>query len=103
MVELTDGSFEQEVLKNALPTIVDFWAPWCAPCRALAPILEDLEKDYVGKAKFTKYNTDEYSKLCTDYRVSSIPALIIFRDGKVVKQSVGFESKEDLKKILDTL
>jgi len=103
MVELTDDSFEKEVLQEPLPTLVDFWAPWCGPCRALSPILEDLETSYAGKVKFTKINTDEQFRVVTDHKIMSIPTVLIFKDGKVVAQSIGLKTKEDLKKILDNL
>lgn len=102
-IHLTDENFDREVLECRLPVLVDFWAPWCGPCRMLSPLIEELAKEYEGKAKICKINTDENPGKAGEYSVSAIPTVLFFKDGKVVKESVGVQSKEDLKKIIDSL
>ncbi len=100
-VEVTDAQFETEVLKSALPVLVDFWAPWCGPCRMVAPIVEELAREYEGKVKFVKVNTDENMETAIRYGIRSIPTLILFKDGRVVGTIVGFRPKPELKKLID--
>lgn len=104
VVQVTDDSFEQEILKSELPTLVDFWASWCGPCRAIAPVVEELSEDYAGKVKVAKLNVDESPKTPGQYGIRAIPTLIMFKDGKQVDQITGAVSKahieEALKKIL---
>ncbi len=102
-IHLTDENFDAEVLKSSVPVLVDFWAPWCGPCRMLSPVIEELANEYEGKAKICKVNTDENPAKAGEYSVSAIPTLLFFKGGKVVKESVGLQSKEDLKKTLDSL
>ncbi len=99
--EVTDTTFETEVLKNDLPVLVDFWAPWCGPCRMVAPIVEELSEEYSGKVEFRKMNTDENVQTPTKYQIRSIPALLIFKQGELAGTIVGFRPKSDLKKRLD--
>lgn len=87
--EITDSSFEQEVLKSSTPVLVDFWATWCGPCKALAPTVEQLAGDYVGKIKFCKVDVDNNPGKAAQFGVRSIPTLILFRGGKTVGQLVG--------------
>src|SRR5689334_6185596 len=87
--EFTDGNFDSEVLKQDVPTLVDFWAVWCAPCRAIAPVVEGLAKDYAGKVKFGKLNIDDHPIVPSKYEIRSIPTLLLFKGGKVVGQIVG--------------
>jgi thioredoxin 1 len=89
-VHVTDETFEEMVLKASLPTLVDFWAPWCGPCRMITPIVEDLAKAYDGRAGFAKINTDENAKLAGQLGIMGIPTLILFKDGKEVDRIVGF-------------
>jgi thioredoxin 1 len=89
MVTITDGNFEAEVLKSSTPVLIDFWAQWCAPCRAIGPVVEALAKEYAGKVKVGKVNIDENPKTPTSYDVRSIPTLLLFMDGKVLGQIVG--------------
>ena len=89
MVTITDGNFESEVLKSSQPVLIDFWATWCAPCRAIAPVVEALAAEYQGKLKVGKVNIDEHPKTPTTYDVRSIPTLLLFKDGKVIGQIVG--------------
>ena len=89
LTTITDGNFESEVLKSTQPVLIDFWATWCSPCRAIAPVVEQLAKDYAGKVKVTKLDIDQNPKVPTQYDVRSIPTLLVFKDGKVVGQLVG--------------
>ncbi len=89
VLDLTDQNFEDEVLRSELPAVVDFWAPWCAPCRMIAPITEKLSEEYKGKVKFCKLNVDENPQTATKYQIMSIPLLIFFKDGQVVDESLG--------------
>jgi thioredoxin 1 len=102
-IQLTDDSFDKDVLKSAEPVIVDFWAPWCGPCRMLAPILEDLSKEYAGKVRVGKLNTDEHPRAATKFRISAIPTLLFFKNGEVVNQLVGVHPKAEIKKHIDSL
>ncbi|MCC6996246.1 MAG: thioredoxin [Deltaproteobacteria bacterium] len=87
--EFTDGNFDAEVLRADVPTLVDFWAVWCGPCRAIAPAVESLAGDYNGKVKFGKLNIDDHPLVPTRYEIKSIPTLLMFKGGKVVGQIVG--------------
>ena len=99
----TDDSFKKEVLESELPVLVDFWAAWCAPCMMIAPILEELAKDYAGKIKIGKLNVDENPRVTTHYGIMSIPTLIFLKNGKVMEQAVGVISKADFKKRIEAL
>lgn len=94
--EVTDATFEAEVLKSPLPVLVDFWAPWCGPCRAVAPVVEEIANDYNGKLKVLKLNTDENPKTAQSYRISGIPSLMVFKNGQPVEQVVGAVPKTTL-------
>ena len=89
LVTITDSNFEAEVLKSSEPVLIDFWAPWCGPCRAIAPLVEQLAGDYAGKLKVGKLDIDQHPKTATQYDVRSIPMLLLFKDGKVQGQIVG--------------
>lgn len=99
--EVTDSTFEAEVLKNSSPVLVDFWAPWCGPCRAIAPILEELTQEYEGQIQVAKMNVDENPATPSKYGVRAIPTLILFKDGDVVGQVTGAVSKSNLKDMIN--
>ena len=101
--EVTDANFENEVLKAETPVLVDFWAPWCGPCRMVAPIVEELSQEYAGKVKFVKLNTDDNVMTASRYGIRSIPTLLVFKGGDAVGQIIGFRPKGDLKKRLDAV
>jgi thioredoxin 1 len=90
---ISDADFEQEILKADIPAMVDFWAAWCGPCRAIAPVVEELARDYAGKVKVAKMNVDENAKTPSKYGIRAIPTLIIFKGGQVVEQITGAVSK----------
>lgn len=98
---VTDTSFEQEVLQSDKPVLVDFWAEWCGPCRMIGPIVDELAKEYEGKAKFTKVDVDSNPEISMKFNIRSIPTLLIFKGGKVVDQIIGAVPKSHLTKKLD--
>ena len=93
---LNEESFKKEVLEDSGVVLVDFWAPWCGPCQIMGPILEQFAADYEGKMKVAKVNVDENRELSSQYQIMSIPALLIFKEGKMVDQLVGIQAKETL-------
>ncbi len=100
-LKITDGNFEQEVLKSEQLVLVDFYADWCGPCKMMAPIIEELAVEYEGVAKITKLNVDESPATSAKYRVMSIPTMIFYKNGEAINTIVGSVSKEKLKEILD--
>jgi thioredoxin 1 len=99
-LEFTDQNFQTEVLQSSQPVLVDFWAPWCGPCRMIAPVVEELAVENVGKVKIGKVNVDESPNTAASYSVSSIPTLILFKNGKVVEQFVGMQPKKRLQEAI---
>lgn len=101
VANVTDSTFEQEVLKADIPVLVDFWAPWCGPCKAVAPVVEDLSKEYEGRLKVVKLNTDENPKTSQAYKIRGIPSLFLFKGGQVIEEVVGAVPKSTLSKAID--
>ncbi len=101
VAEVTDTTWDADVLKSDLPVLVDFWAPWCGPCRMVAPIVQELSEEYAGKVNFYKMNTDENATVPTKFGIRSIPSLLIFKGGELKGTVVGFRPKSDVKKRID--
>lgn len=99
--EIDDSTFEDDVLKSEVPVLVDFWAPWCGPCRAIAPVIEDLSSEYEGKLKVAKCNVDDNPKTPSRYGIRAIPTLIIFKDGSVSEQITGAVAKSQIAAAID--
>ena len=100
-VVLTVENFETEVLKSEIPVLVDFWATWCGPCRMIAPVIEEIAEEYQGKIKVGKINVDEQGELAVKYGISSIPTLLLFKGGEVVKKTLGYMPKEAVEKFIN--
>jgi thioredoxin 1 len=101
LLHLSDEKFDEEVLQSDLPVLVDFWAPWCGPCLAIAPSVEELAKEYSGKIKMGKMNVDENPQIPSTYGIRGIPTLILFKGGKAINQVVGAVPKSQLKVMID--
>ncbi|MDR1748292.1 MAG: thioredoxin [Spirochaetaceae bacterium] len=99
-VTLTSANFDTEVLKSPIPVLVDFWADWCMPCKMIAPVIEEVANAYKTKAKVGKVNVDQQRELASKYGISSIPSLLIFKDGKLVKQQTGAVPRSDIEALL---
>ncbi len=100
-IHVTDAEFEKVVLKSTLPTVVDFWAPWCSPCRSVAPILDKLSNEYAGKLVIAKVNTDEHNEWAQKYGVQGIPTMLFIANGKLIHKQVGALPEPMLRQILD--
>ncbi len=98
---VSDQSFEEDVLKSEQPTLVDFWAVWCGPCKMVAPVVEELAGDYDGRVRFTKMNVDENMSTPGRYGVRGIPAMLLFKNGEMVDQIIGYVPKAKLKEMID--
>ena len=103
VAEFSDANFEQEVLKSSQPVLVDFWAEWCMPCRMLTPTIEKLAKDYQGKVKVGKLDTDSNREIAIKYQISAIPTVILFKDGQVAQKFVGLKQEREFKDAIDSL
>ncbi len=101
IIEITDNSFEQEVLQSSIPVLVDFWAPWCGPCRAIAPVIDELSAEYSGKLKVAKCNVDENPNTPARFGIRAIPTLIIFKNGNVTEQITGAVAKSQIAAAVD--
>ena len=102
VVAVTDSEFQTQVLEADLPTVVDFWAEWCGPCRMVAPVIEELATEYQGKVRFARMNVDENPTTPAKYGIMSIPTLILFKNGEAVDKIIGARSKDDFKRWLDS-
>lgn len=100
-IEVNDSNFDQVVLQAKTPVLVDLWAPWCAPCRMVSPVVEELASEYEGRVSFAKLNVDQNPRTASRYGIMSIPTLLIFKDGKPLSNIVGFRPKAELKRSLD--
>lgn len=103
ITELNEKNFDAEVIKSDLPVLVDYWASWCGPCRAVAPVVDELSREFEGKFKVTKVNVDENSSLATKFRIMNIPTLALFKGGKEVDRIVGITAKAELIKRMNKL
>lgn len=101
LIEVTDATFEKEVLQAGVPVLVDFWAPWCGPCRSIAPVLEELANQYGAKIKIAKVNVDDNKQFAMKYNVRGIPNLILFKGGQSQEQIVGAVAKHELQEAID--
>lgn len=99
-LNVTTGNFQDEVINADIPVLIDFWAPWCGPCKAIAPVVEEIAKDFSGKIKVCKLNVDEAPEIATQYAVMSIPTLMLIKDGKVMETKIGAMSKGDITKLI---
>jgi thioredoxin 1 len=102
IASVNQDNFQKVVLEAEKPVLVDFWAPWCGPCKAVAPVVEELAQEYVGKAGFAKVNVDEAPLVASKYGIMSIPTLIVFKNGEPAQQVIGYKPKAELKKLLDS-
>ena len=103
VAEVTDNNFQAEVIEAELPVLVDFWAPWCGPCRMVSPVVEEIAHERAGELKVVKLNTDDNPQTAMKYGIRSIPTLLVFKGGEPVGQIIGFRPKADLKKRLDAV
>ena len=101
VAQVSDASFEVDILKSEVPVLVDFWAPWCGPCRSVAPIVDDLANEYAGKLKVAKINVDESTEVAMRYQITSIPTFIVFKNGEVADRALGALPRSEFVKLID--
>jgi thioredoxin 1 len=102
-IHVTDETFEEVVLNSQLPVLVDFWAPWCGPCKMITPVIEEISNDYAGRAVVAKVNTDEHRQAAMEFGISAIPTLILFKGGQIERKWVGLTGKKDITQAIDEL
>ena len=103
VIELTDATFDQTIHNSDVPVLVDFWAPWCGPCKMIAPLIQEIADEYADKAQICKLNTDDARDSAMEFGISAIPTIILFKDGQVEKKWVGLTSKKDLAAAIDEI
>ena len=103
VIELTDASFDETIKSSDVPVLVDFWAPWCQPCKMLSPVIDQIADEYAGKLKVCKVDTDEHRDAAVEYAISSIPTIILFNGGQIDKKWVGMTTKQDITDAIDAL
>jgi thioredoxin 1 len=103
VIELDDSSFDETIKGSDVPVLVDFWAPWCGPCKMIAPIVEEIAEEYGDKVKICKVDTDEHREAAVEYAINAIPTVILFNNGEIAKKWVGLTTKKDITKELDQL
>ena len=101
VAQVSDASFDGDILKSQVPVLVDFWAPWCGPCRSVAPIVEDLATQYAGKIQVAKVNVDESTEIAMRYQITSIPTFILFKNGEVADRALGALPRSEFVKLID--
>jgi thioredoxin 1 len=101
VTQVSDASFDGDILKSEVPVLVDFWAPWCGPCRSVAPIMDDLASQYAGKLKVAKINVDESTDVATRYQITSIPTFLLFKNGQVADRALGALPRSEFVKLID--
>jgi len=101
VLEVTDTTFQQEVIDSQVLTVVDFWAPWCMPCRMIAPVIDELKREYGDRVNFVKVNTDESHRVASQYGIMSIPTLLFFKNGEIVHHTIGVQPAASLKREID--
>lgn len=101
VIQLNEGNFDEAITSSTKPVLVDFWAPWCGPCRMVSPVIDELADEYEGKLTVAKVNVDECNAIAMRYRVMSIPTVIIFKAGEVAERAVGAKSKQGFKQMID--
>ena len=103
VIELTDANFDEVAKSTDMPVLVDFWAPWCGPCKMLSPVIDDIAEEYAGKLKVCKVNTDDHRDAAVEYAINAIPTIILFKDGNIEKKWVGMTTKQDITDAVDAL